>query len=788
MNRYQRHNLIAEILQSVISANPEDRDATIAELCDGDEELVQEVRSLLKHEPQAQSLLDTPIVDANAVIVYRPEVFGSGTIQIPGFKLQRVLGQGASSIVYHAIQENPQREVAIKVLRPLSCSQQATSRIQAEAHLLARLEHPSIARIYQVGVIESQLHAQPFLVMEYALGDPLSIYFKDHEITFNQRIDLLVNLCDIFEYAHQNGVVHRDIKPSNILIHKDPQSDKLIPTVIDFGIAKLIHGQSIPIDIQTINPEIFGTLRYMSPERRSGQSSGDAVSSDIFSIGVLAAEVLGATLNCEHSAAIYENESGDSSSTLSPPIAKVLCRMIHPDPSMRFETVQEAADTLVQAVGASNQPLSGFEKFFQKHSRTKIASRAVTIAGLFLVIMVLPGSVFVSEFANQKELERGHIAGIPGAITKALEDSQAETQDQEISEQLARLNAHIRMIGEHARNGFHKEASRNIEIVESEFGDMSEVPAQYKQTFLFSKGYALTQNGNFNDALPVYQSAAELMNLNGELTEQLANDWRGVAHGIQTCGDYQTARQMYQQLIDHRSFSRLNWSLQSKVQSNLAGLYWLEQDYTTAEQMFREIIDSGPQKPSSRERKDLGQFYSSLGVVLTSSNKLEEGERHIKHALELTLANHRISDPVVCRMYRNLSKNYFHQGEYEKCISQMTFVRNVWAAMPDSWRYNLAEADFLLGSAYLESGDLEQALSYLIRADNSCLFLEGLASEKLFSKIQNALGAALCDSGFAKDGIALMESSLPSLISQYGVENLWVRRAMERATEHSDCQ
>ena len=109
MNKSQRHNQITEILQAAISADPDDRDAIIAELCDGDVELVQEVQSLLKHESQAHALLDSPIVNANKVIDYRPKVLGSGTIQIPGFTLKEVLGQGSSSIVYLALQDNPRR-------------------------------------------------------------------------------------------------------------------------------------------------------------------------------------------------------------------------------------------------------------------------------------------------------------------------------------------------------------------------------------------------------------------------------------------------------------------------------------------------------------------------------------------------------------------------------------------------------------------------------------------------------------------------------------------------------
>ncbi len=786
MNSEQRHNRVTEILQAVISAKPDDRDAIIAELCNGDTEFGQEVYSLLEHEPQAKSLLDTPIVDANTVIDYRPEVLGSGSIQIPGFKLQRVLGQGSSSIVYHAVQENPQREVAIKVLRPLSCSQQATSRIQAEAHLLARLEHPAIARIYQVGVIESQLHSQPFLVMEKVQGSPLSSYLYDNKVSFDHRIDLLLNLCEIFEYAHQNGVVHRDIKPSNVLIHKDPVTGKLIPTVIDFGIAKLIHGQAIPIDIQTINPEMFGTLRYMSPERRSGQSSGDTISSDIYSIGVLAAEALDGTLCCEHSREIFNYQPSDSCPTLPKPITQVLCRMIHPDPAMRFETVQDAAVALRSA--ADRLQGSWPNDRLPTRRIKSMAYRAVSVAGLLLVVMVLPGSVFLTDVSSHGELERGHIPGIPGAITQALGDPQTANDGSDVPGRLGVLNARIRLIGEHARNGFHAEAARVIQLTESEFGDLSEVPTQYKQTYLFAKGYSLTQVGNFSDAMRPYLQAKELMTIDGELTEQRANDWRGIAHGIQTCGDYKTARQMYQQLIDHQSFDRLSWSVQSTVLTNFAGLFWLQQDFATAELLFRRVIDSAPNNPTYHEEKDLGQFHSSLGVVLTSAGKLEEGELHIKHALEVTLKSHLASDPIVIRMYRNLAKNYFHQGRYGECIPHMISVRTVWAAMPDSWRYNLAEADFLLGSAYLESGDFKQALGFLIRADESCLQLQGLANEKLFSKVQNALGAALCDSGFTNDGVLLMESSFSSLVTQYGVKNLWVQRAMERASEHSGCR
>lgn len=789
MNRVQRHNRITDVLQAAISADPDDRDAIIAGLCDGDAELIQEVQSLLRHEPQAHALLDSPIVNANTVIDYRPKVLGSGTLKIPGFTLKGILGQGSSSIVYHAVQHNPQREVAIKVLRPLSCSQQATSRIQAEAHLLARLEHQAIARIHEVGVIESALHTQPFLVMDYVRSEPLSEYLKDNDLPFDQRLELVLDLCEIFEYAHKNGVVHRDIKPSNILIHKDPQTSKLVPKVIDFGIAKLIHGQAIPIDIQTINPEVFGTLRYMSPERRSGKTSGDAFTSDIYSIGVLAAEILDGTLCNGRSHATSNSQPSESSPTLPKPITQVLGRMINPEPALRFESVQAAAIALRRASSCMNASAISysFARSIQNRRFTAAAFRASSVAGVLLVFMILPGSVILNEASSQSSLEYGFIAGIPGAITKALEGQQVE-EDPKVAARLDVLNARTRLIGDHALNGYHEEAARMIQLAESEFGDMSGVPAQYKETFLFAKGYALTQARNFEGAMQAYISAKELLSLDGELTRQLANDWRGIAHGIQSCGDYQTARQMYQQLIGHPSYTRLEWPLRSTIMANFAGLYWLEQDNKSAELMFRRIVDSAPANQSTEEAVKLAQFQSSLGVVLTSSNKLQEGEIHIKNALEVTMRTHRISDPVVCRMYRNLAKNYFHQGKYEDCISVMVSVRTVWAAMPESWQYNLAQADFLLGSAFLEIGDLEQALGYLNRARGSCATLEGASAGKMLSNIENALGAALCDSGLHDQGKALMASSMASIITYATPSNPWVIKAISRWSDHAACQ
>ncbi|MBR9813066.1 serine/threonine protein kinase [bacterium] len=209
--------------------------------------------------------------------------------EIDGFTLVRELGSGAMGRVYLAKQNSPQRHVAIKLLS--RSGPEMASRFRREADLLARLEHPNIARIYETG--EAQVHGAPtqWIAMEYVEGDNLRDYCADKlPDKPTERVDSVLALIRQIgrglQAAHTKGVIHRDLKPENI--HVTPAG---IPKILDFGLAQLVGDEAMTA--MTRDGEILGTVPYMSWEQLTGDYQQLDGRSDLYSLGAIAYELVG---------------------------------------------------------------------------------------------------------------------------------------------------------------------------------------------------------------------------------------------------------------------------------------------------------------------------------------------------------------------------------------------------------------------------------------------------------------------------------------------------------------
>jgi serine/threonine-protein kinase len=173
-----------------------------------------------------------------------------------------------------------ERLVAIKILRTGLEETEHRHRFLAERQILARLEHPNIARLYGGGSTED---GRPYLVMELIEGLPVDEYCDRHRLTVDQRLALFLRICSAVHYAHQNLLVHRDIKPANILV-----TAKGEPALLDFGIAKQLAPEAA--DPRTRSGLLVMTPSYASPEQMRGEAITTA--SDVYSLGVLLYELL----------------------------------------------------------------------------------------------------------------------------------------------------------------------------------------------------------------------------------------------------------------------------------------------------------------------------------------------------------------------------------------------------------------------------------------------------------------------------------------------------------------
>ncbi len=201
------------------------------------------------------------------------------------FTVLRVIGSGASGMVYVAQQDRPRRTVALKVLRASAETAGMRRRFALEAELLGRLQHPGIAQVFKAKFGDPV--APPFIAMELVNGPPLTEYADARQLGVPDRLLLAAGVCDAVHHAHQRGVIHRDLKPANILVGEDGR-----PKVLDFGIARAAEDEAHLLSVHTMDGQVLGTLPFMSPEQVSGEQRAIDIRTDIYTLGVIVYRLL----------------------------------------------------------------------------------------------------------------------------------------------------------------------------------------------------------------------------------------------------------------------------------------------------------------------------------------------------------------------------------------------------------------------------------------------------------------------------------------------------------------
>ncbi len=277
----QRWNRIEELFHAASAMGEEDREAYVAAACAGDDALQAEVLSLLNADGQGDSLLHAEVSRAAANVVGVKEA--SHGDRIGAYRVLRPLGRGGMGAVYLAERADDtfRKQVAIKLVKAGFGTEESLRRFRAERQILAKLEHPHIARLLDGGAADE---GQPYVVMEFVDGKPLLEYCREKQLGLRARLMLFQQICGAVQYAHQNLIVHRDIKPGNVLVNAEG-----VAKLVDFGIAKLLAEDPIAATA-TQSFERLLTPEYASPEQVRGEPISTA--SDVYSLGALLYELL----------------------------------------------------------------------------------------------------------------------------------------------------------------------------------------------------------------------------------------------------------------------------------------------------------------------------------------------------------------------------------------------------------------------------------------------------------------------------------------------------------------
>ncbi|MFN8179717.1 MAG: serine/threonine-protein kinase [bacterium] len=275
--------------------------------CGADRELRREVERLLAlHDAVGPFLPSGPSGPRSAEPARPPAPTAVEGRRIGPYTLLEKIGEGGFGTVYLAEQQRPiQRRVALKLVRAGASSAQVLARFEAERQVLALMDHPNIAVVYDAGVTDE---GDPYFVMEHVAGPSITRYADDRRLGVEDRLRLFQQLCDAIQHAHQKGVIHRDLKPSNVLVAH--VGGKPLVKVIDFGVAKALGARFTEETFQTQAGVVIGTPEYMSPEQASASPLGVDTRTDVYSLGVILYELLVGGLPFERSATPGENLLG----------------------------------------------------------------------------------------------------------------------------------------------------------------------------------------------------------------------------------------------------------------------------------------------------------------------------------------------------------------------------------------------------------------------------------------------------------------------------------------------
>ena len=206
--------------------------AYIDEITANDAELRSELMSLIAaHEGSADSFLNIPaaVMDAGAGTAYL-----QADSRIGNYRLVCEIGEGGMGQVWLAQQIAPVvRPVALKLIARACTTRRWSQRFQSERQSLAIMDHPAIAKVFDAGATPQ---GQPYLVMEYVPGVPITEYCDEQKLRIRSGVELFIQACDGVQHAHQKAIIHRDLKPANILVLE--VDGKPVPRIIDFGLAK----------------------------------------------------------------------------------------------------------------------------------------------------------------------------------------------------------------------------------------------------------------------------------------------------------------------------------------------------------------------------------------------------------------------------------------------------------------------------------------------------------------------------------------------------------------------
>ncbi|MEM1093214.1 MAG: serine/threonine-protein kinase [Bacteroidota bacterium] len=710
----------------------DEREAYVRQASAGDRELFDAVMGLLREDKSTAQLLDGVVFDTQALLATAPQ---EGD-RVGPYRLVRHLGTGGMGAVYLAERADGhfEQQVAIKVIRQGFGSDQTRQRFHHERQILARLQHPHIARLLDGGVTE---RGQSYLVLEYVEGEPIDAYCDARQLTIDDRLALFGDVCKAVLYAHSQLVIHRDLKPSNILVTPEGHVK-----LLDFGVAKLLSDDADGLVDGLVLTQGAApmTPAYASPEQVRGEPVG--TSTDIYSLGVVLYELLAGhrpyLLN-ERSAAdvarvicdeqpvrpstAIRTRAADATATASVSEARRtaperLQRRLHGDldmislmalrkePSRRYPSVEALADDVrrhlaglpVRAQRDTLRYRAG--KFIRRHRL------GVAVSVLIPLLMGFYTVQLVQE-RNRAEAEQARAA---------LEAEKAQTVAAFL-ESLFNASDPFSDSQDAAAPGPDVTAlellERGASQVETDLADQAEVQIR----MMLVLGNAFQGLGAYEAAEAQLKQALERSRANAEQDPmQAVESATELASLYWELGRYDASEALHRESVAQlRSLVAADDLRLQVALNNLATLFLSQGRYAEAEPVFGEAL-AVARTHYDGDHADLATYIANYGLVQRYLGRLPEAEALLREALAMSRRLQGDQHAGIGNMAGNLGTILLRQdkvAEAERYYREALAVRQ--ATLGPEHPYVAISLNELAGARYAQ-GDLAAADSLFTQA------------------------------------------------------------------------
>lgn len=462
----EQYQLVKECFLAARELAEPERTARVAALAAGDPVVLERAVRMLAHDTSEMAEPAEGAVRGGLEgILKSVGVRTTGGVEAPlprmvgQYEILRRIGSGGMGEVYEGLQETPRRRVAVKVMRSGGNAELMSRRFRREIEFVGRLSHPGIVPVYEAGMTELGGVLVPFYAMELVSGMALLEFVRQRGLGLEEKLRLFAAICDVVQYAHQQGVVHRDLKPANIMV-QDPGAGtssgtapgeparvtggsaltattsrsegtgaadgRMLPRIMDFGIARAVELAGDAATLATEAGQIIGTVPYMSPEQIGGRGGEVDTRTDVYALGVILFEMLTGRLpfvtegrSVVEAARIKSSEPAERLSavdrSLRGDLETIIGKAMEVEKDRRYATASElAADVrrfLADEVILARPATMGyqFRKFTKRH---RGAVMGAVVAGFAVVGGVVATALQAREAVNQRDLAQARAAEV----------------------------------------------------------------------------------------------------------------------------------------------------------------------------------------------------------------------------------------------------------------------------------------------------------------------------------------------------------------------------------------